>query len=223
MIIDRLIRTRRKTIALIVEDDGSLTVRAPLRVSNKRILELVEQKSEWIQSKRELVRALPPVLHRKAYATGETFWYLGDTYPLEIVPETAQPLHLDGKFYLAQAALPDAGAAFTHWYKQQAMQVIGERARWHADRHGFSYRRIKITSAQGRWGSCSHQGSVCFTWRLVMTPLEEIDYVVVHELVHLVEKNHSKAFWGKVEAILPDYKARRKWLKENNQLLSAYF
>lgn len=173
MIIDRLIRTRRKTIALIVENDGSLTVRAPSRVSNKRILELVEQKSEWIQSKQELVKKLPPVLQTKAYANGETFWYLGNTYLLEIVPEMAQPLRLDGKFFLAQAALPDAREVFIHRYKEQAMQVIAERTRWHAARHGFSYKQIKITSAQGRWGSCSRQGTVCFAWRLVMAPLEE--------------------------------------------------
>ncbi len=223
MNIDRLIRTKRKSIALIVERDGTLTVRAPLRVSNKHILALVEQKAVWIQSKQELVKTLPPVSHTTIYTNGESFWYLGKVYPLEILPRAMSPLRLDGKFLLAQDTLPKAEAAFTQWYKKQAAQVIGERVRWYAAKHGFTYHQVKITSAQKRWGSCSAKGTLCFTWRLVMAPPAEIDYVVVHELVHLIEKNHSKTFWAKVEAIMPDYKKRRIWLTHNGYLLSMKF
>jgi hypothetical protein len=223
MKIDRLIRTKRKTIALIVEHDGSLTVRAPLRVANKQLLTLVEQKAEWIHSKQELVKTLPPVSLTANYSNGEPFWFLGKAYPLEIMPEAALPLLLDGKFLLAQNALPKAKAAFTQWYKKQSAHLIAERVSWYALKYGFAYQQVKITSAQKRWGSCSAKGTLCFTWRLVMAPPAEIDYVVVHELVHLVEKNHSKAFWAKVEAIMPEYKERRRWLRQNGHLLSMKF
>jgi hypothetical protein len=153
------------------------------------------------------------------YANGKAFWYLGNIYSLEIVTKADVSLRLDGKFFLAQTALPKAGAIFTQWYKEQARQAIGQRVQQLAVKHGFKYKQIKITSAQGRWGSCNSQGTLCFTWRLIMAPPAEIDYVVVHELVHLVERNHSKAFWEKVAAILPDYKAKRKWLKDNWLLL----
>jgi predicted metal-dependent hydrolase len=219
MKIDRLVHSKRKTIALIVEDDGSLTVRAPLRFSMKRILELVEQKAKWVQSKQALAKSLPPTPGRQTYANGDTFWYLGKTYPLDIVTNAPEPLRLEGKFFLRQSALPHAASAFTQWYKAQARHAIGQRVQQLAAKHGFQYKQIKITSAQGRWGSCSSQGTLCFTWRLIMTPPDEIDYVVVHELAHLVEKNHSKAFWEKVTAILPDYKIRRKWLKDHGHLL----
>jgi predicted metal-dependent hydrolase len=223
MNIDRLIRTKRKSIALIVEHDGSLTVRAPLRVSNKQILALVEQKAGWIRSKQELVMSMPSVSHTTIFANGAPFWYLGKVYPLEITPEAVPPLQLDGKFFLAQTIIAKGGAVFTNWYKKQAAQVIGERVRWYAAKHEFVYKHVRITSAQKRWGSCSARDTLCFTWRLMMAPPAEIDYVVVHELVHLAEKNHSKAFWAKVEAIMPDYKERRKWLKQNGHLLSMKF
>jgi predicted metal-dependent hydrolase len=219
MMIDRIIRTKRKTIALIVENDGSLTVRAPLRISRRSIVELVEQKSDWIRSKRELAKKLAPVSDMKAYVSGETFWYLGVRYPLEITPTAEVPLRLDGRFVLGRAALAEAGETFTRWYKEQAMQMLEERVHWYATRYGLSYKKIKITSAQGRWGSCSTQGILCFSWRLVMVPPEQIDYVVVHELMHLQEKNHAKAFWRKVEAIMPDYKTLRKGLRQNGHLL----
>jgi predicted metal-dependent hydrolase len=219
MKIDRLVHSKRKTVALIIERDGSLTVRAPLRVSRERILELVEQKAKWIQSKQALAKYLPPAPGAQTYANGKAFWYLGKTYPLEIVTKADASLRLDGKFFLAQTALPKAGATFTQWYKEQARQAIGQRVQQLAAKHGFKYKQIKITSALGRWGSCSSQDTLCFTWRLIMAPPTEIDYVVVHELVHLVQKNHSKAFWEKVAAILPDYKVSRKWLKDNGLLL----
>ncbi|HEX9027546.1 MAG TPA: SprT family zinc-dependent metalloprotease [Anaerolineales bacterium] len=223
MKIDRLIRTKRKTIALVVEIDGSLTVRAPLRLSQKRILELVDQKVAWIQSKQAQARTMPPAVKAKAYVDGEIFWFLGKPYPLEIVPKARQPLKLEDKFYLAESALPKAGAVFTAWYKAQAAQILVQKAHQAGEQLGLAYRQLKITSAQGRWGSCTSQGTICFTWRLVMAPPAEIEYVVVHELIHLVEKNHSKKFWGKVEAILPDFKARRQWLKDNNHLLIVQF
>jgi predicted metal-dependent hydrolase len=139
MKIDRLVHSKRKTIALIIESDGSLTVRAPLRVSRKRILELVEQKAKWIQRKQALAKSLPPAPGEQTYANGKPFWYLGKTYPLEIVTKADASLRLDGKFFLAQTTLPKAGAIFIQWYKEQARQAIGQRVEQLAAKHGFNY------------------------------------------------------------------------------------
>jgi predicted metal-dependent hydrolase len=128
-----------------------------------------------------------------------------------------------GKFRLAGAAPPNGPTGeklFTTWYKQQARWVIRERVEWFAARYKFIYSQVRISSARTRWGSCSSRGSLSFTWRLVMAPLEVVDYVVAHELAHLRIRNHSPAFWKEVEAILPDYKARQKWLKTNGRLLT---
>jgi predicted metal-dependent hydrolase len=89
----------------------------------------------------------------------------------------------------------------------------------YASQYGFQYKKIGITSAQTRWGSCSANGSLNFSWRLILAPMEAVDYVVVHELVHTVHHNHSRRFWQKVGKIMPDYKERRKWLRKNGQRL----
>jgi predicted metal-dependent hydrolase len=218
--IDKIIRTKRKTIALIIEHDGSLIVRAPLRATNAQIQALVDKKADWIRAKQQLVKNASPKATRKAYVNGEGFWYLGKNYRLEIIDHAKAPLVLDGRFQLARTVLPRAPLVFEHWYRKRAAQVIVERVQWYAAKNGFTHNRIRITSARRRWGSCTSRGTLSFTWRLVMAPLAVIDYVVVHELVHLQEKNHSKSFWGKVKAIMPDYKQQIAWLKANGHLLT---
>ncbi len=220
IVIDQVIRTRRKTIALIVRRDGSLVVRAPLRTTDETIRLLVEKKAGWITSRQELARSSYRQLKPKKYLSGEEFWYLGTLYPLEIIDRLRPPLELDGSFRLSRSALPKAAAVFERWYRQQAFQVLSERAQAIASRHGFSYKRIRISSARTRWGSCSSRGTLSFTWRLVMAPLPVIDYVVVHELVHLQLKNHSREFWRRVGTLMPDYKQEMEWLEANGDLLS---
>lgn len=219
--ITELIRTERKTIALIVRRDGQLVVRAPFNASDEAIRALVDKKSAWIQSKQKLVRESYPVFKAKEYVNGEGFWYLGKIYRLEIVePTDEQPLVLSDNFYLAQSALPQAGNVFEHWYRTQAKQVLSERVTWYADKHGYAIPAVKITDAHTRWGSCSARGSVSFAWRLVMAPMPVIDYLVAHELAHLLVKNHSTEFWSKVSLMMPNYEQQIEWLEINGHLLN---
>jgi predicted metal-dependent hydrolase len=219
MNIDQIIRTKRRTIALIIDQDGRLIVRAPLRASRKQIESLVEQKADWIQSKLYLVRMTYARFKPKEYIHGEEFLCLGKTYRLAIVENAVTPLRLEDQFYLSRSALAKAERIFTKWYTAQARLVISERVQVYAAQYGFEYRQVKITSARTRWGSCSTRGSLNFSWRLVMAPMPAIDYVVVHELVHLREKNHSRRFWEQVEAILPNYTQQVRWLKANGYKL----
>ena len=126
---------------------------------------------------------------------------------------------MDTSFKLTEVAQPKAESVFTAWYRTQARMVLTERVKFFARKYGFKVGKIRISSARTRWGSCSAKETLSFTWRLVMAPLDVIDYVVVHELCHLRELNHSKAFWARVEKILPDYKKRRRWLKDNGSKL----
>jgi hypothetical protein len=154
-IIDRIIHSRRKTYALVIELDGSLTVRAPLQASRAQIDQLVQEKADWIQEKQDWQRSHPKALNPKKYINGEQFYYLGNAYPLEVVPSTSPLLQLKGdRFHLAQAALPRAEQVFSKWYHQQARHVIGERVKKRADEQGKAYRSLRITSAKRRWGSC---------------------------------------------------------------------
>jgi predicted metal-dependent hydrolase len=219
--IDEIIFSSRKTIALIVQRDGKLIVRAPKQATKKQIKEFVDLKSNWIRRKQA------EVLQKKAQAVtnhfieGEKFLYLGSAYPLKVVDQISPPLTLiDGMFLLSGTYQPHGIDIFTNWYKNQARIMISERVKLYATRHKLSYSRINISSARTRWGSCSSTGTLSFTWRLVMAPLPVIDYVVVHELAHIREKNHGKRFWAAVASMLPGYEAQKKWLKQNGHLLT---
>jgi predicted metal-dependent hydrolase len=214
--IHQILRSKRKTIALIIQKDGTLLVRAPRWVSGKAIREFAEKHSGWIRDKQAQVRAaLPPPA--KQYISGENFPFLGREYPLEIVKEQKPALVLDTRFNLAESAQGNAEQAFQLWYREQATEIITWRVHWFADRHNLQYQKIRISSARTRWGSCSLKGALSFSWRLILMPMEMVDYVVVHELVHTLFHNHSKRFWDQVEQILPDYRERRKWLRTNGQ------
>jgi predicted metal-dependent hydrolase len=221
MKIDQIIRSNRKTIALIVQKDGSLVVRAPLRTSRSKIESLVKQKEGWIRAKQEQARQIRQEIPTKHFSNGEMFLYLGQEYPLEILENPPHPLTLDGKFYLARSAQPGAAAVFERWYRAQARQVLTERVDRQAKQYGLKYRSVRITGARTRWGSCGAEGDLNFTWRLVKAPLEVIDYVVAHELAHLVERNHSSRFWEEMAWMMPNYKQQVAWLKNNSNRLSV--
>jgi predicted metal-dependent hydrolase len=217
--IDRLVRSRRKTVALVVERDGSLTVRAPLRLAEAHIHAFVESHADWISKNRaRLLSALPA--SPKKYLEGDTFLYLGTAFPLAIVPPQRPALVFDGAiFRLSKSALPKAEEAFIRWYKQQAIALFGERVFFFVGRNGFHHEKIRISSARTRWGSCSSRNTLSFTYRLLKAPLEVVDYVVLHELVHTQIKNHSKAFWKRLGELMPDYKRHQAWLKKNGKFL----
>lgn len=164
-------------------------------------------------------KAALQVVPKHEFKDGETFLYMGVSLPLKLVETQATALRMEAGFFLKRSALKQAGQVFTTWYKQQARQVFTGRVKHFATAHGFKAGKIRISSARTRWGSCSSRGTLSFTWRLVMAPQEVIDYVVVHELVHLEIKNHSAAFWAKVQEYVPDFKKKRAWLKSNGYRL----
>lgn len=217
--INKLIRAKRRTIALILERDGSLTVRAPKRATLQDIHGFIQEKEKWIERSREKLKAIVTV-QKKEFMDGETFLFLGKDYELRLVPHQRQTLHFNSGFTLKASARPRGEAAFTKWYKSQALTIFTERVAHYANLHGFSPKQVKVTSAKTRWGSCSANGTINFTWRLVMAPLEVIDYVVIHELAHLKIKDHSQRFWKLVESLYPDFNRHRKWLRDHGEKLS---
>jgi predicted metal-dependent hydrolase len=217
--VDQIIRSKRKTLALIVRTDGSVLVRAPLRTPKSVIQAFVAKNKGWIEIKQAQVLATLPLPTRE-YVSGQTFPYLGASYPLDIVEGQRDALLLDtGKFKLAALQPNDAAAAFERWYREQARQVLSARVEFFTRAYNFHYKSIRITSARTRWGSCSATGSLSFSWRLIQAPLVVVDYVVVHELVHTVVHNHSKKFWQRVGMIMPDFQDHRKWLREHGREL----
>ncbi|MEP7133379.1 MAG: SprT family zinc-dependent metalloprotease [Chloroflexota bacterium] len=214
--VDRILHSKRRTIALVIEHDSSVTVRAPLRMSARAIRDFVEKHAEWIEKKQyEMNSKVPEPI--KQYHPGENFLFLGREYSLEIVQSQHKKLILDDHFKLTESARENAELVFHNWYRNQALQIITERVKYFSDQYDFHYAKIRITSARTRWGSCSSKGTLSFSWRLILTPIETVDYVVIHELAHTVHQNHSKRFWALVEKIMPDYKELRKRLRQHGQ------
>jgi len=214
-LISQVVRTKRKSLALQIAPDASLIIRAPQRASAATIRQAVQDKMPWILKKQRIARERfrPPV----KFTDGEEFLYLGKWHKLLVVSGTSVPFVFNEKgFLLSGTYLPKAKQLFEEWYRGKAFEVIKDRVRQYAEKTGLKYSNISVTSAKKRWGSCSLKGNLNFSWRLVMTPLAVVDYVVVHELVHLEEHNHSSRFWRKVRVFLPNYSQAKQWLRNNH-------
>ena len=213
----KIIRSKRRTLALVITKDATLEVRAPLKLSLDFIEKFVNKKRSWIEKKKALVSNKRDRTQPKKFVDGEEFMYEGEVYRLQI--GDCESINLSSVLFFPKKFLPQAKHHLTIWYKNKALKKIIERVNHYADKAQLQYKAIKITSAGRSWGSCSAKGSLNINWRLLMAPPIILDYIVVHELVHLVERNHSKQFWNKVQKILPDYKEHEVWIKQNGDAL----
>lgn len=166
----RLIRSRRRTLALEIDREGTVVVRAPAGLPQGEIDRFVTAHEQWVRSHLERQRA----------------WLAAHPEP-------------DGEEEARLRAL--------------AREVLPGRVEYFSKLMGVRPTGVKITSARGRFGSCSGKNSICFSWRLMAYPMEAVDYVVVHELAHITHKNHGRDFYRRVEEILPDWRSRRALLK----------
>jgi len=214
-------KKRRKTISLYIKDDGKIVIYTPYRTPKWEIERFIKEKQSWIVEKlSEKERRIKAA--EKTFLPGEKFLYLGEWYPLEMQESRSQgpPLKLAyGKFILNHDHTEEARDLFCNWYKREAKERITERVYYYSHRFQLFPEGIKITSAKSRWGSCSRDDRLSFSWRIIMASLAVIDYILIHELVHIREKNHSKKFWNYLESIFPGYRKHRHWLRENGHLL----
>ncbi|MEI7856382.1 MAG: SprT family zinc-dependent metalloprotease [Methanomicrobiales archaeon] len=216
--VQQIIRSRRRSIALVITPDGHLIVRAPLKAPADQINSFVKEKSGWISKKIGEMRQRPAATVH-AYEEGETFFYLGRDYPLHIVESGKSPIERTDRLCVCRTLLPDIEHRLKCWYMQEARREIMARCMWFSMTTGYTPKSIRITDARQRWGSCTSLGGINFSWRLIQAPLEIVDYVIVHELVHLKQHDHSKKFWARVKEIMPDYERRKEWLRQNERLL----
>jgi predicted metal-dependent hydrolase len=217
--ISKIIRSKRKTIALVVTHDATLVIRSPLKTPVYYLKNLVNRKRDWIRVKLQEMQS-KPTPKAKEFVNGESFLYLGKSYKLQIVDDIVGDVELKENLLLSQEKVSYAKDVVIKWYRSEAKRKIKERCEWYSRLTGYKPLSIKITGAQKRWGSSGSKGTVNFSWRLIMAPLEIIDYIVVHELVHLEQRDHSRLFWDKVKSIQPDFKRRQKWLKDYGRTLS---
>jgi predicted metal-dependent hydrolase len=219
--IDLIVRSRRRSFSIEIARDGRLIVRAPQRASLRAIRKVVEEKRRWIERKQTQMRLRCAEARPKCFVEGESFMYLGKAYPLSLDGRNGMPIKFDGsRFLLSDEYVANARNVFAAWYRERAREHIAGRVDHCSSAAGIGCGEVRITSARRRWGSCTGKGNLCFTWRLVMAPPDVIDYVVVHELAHIKHPNHSSMFWMEVASIMPDLQRRRRWLRENEHLLT---
>ena len=215
--MDELIRSKRKTLGLTVTSDARLVVRAPKRLPLSYIEAFIAQKADWILRKQAEILAARPAAH--AFKEGETVYFLGGRLALHYAQDTRRVTVSGDRLILPPSDAVQAKKLMEAWYRTKAREVFIDRVAFYAPQLGVKPNTLRISGARGRWGSCGANNSINLVWRLVMAPVEIIDYVVVHELAHLLRRDHSAAFWSEVARILPDYAKRRRYLKQNGRLL----
>ena len=214
-----LVRSRRKTIEIQIKRNGEVSVKAPIKCPIKTIEQFLTKKRKWIESKIALIENTDHAL-RDSFAEGDSFSYLGRKIRLAITEGADKPLELsEHTFFLDKRRLVDAKKVFIDWYKISALGVFQSRLALYEPKVGVRAAELKLSGARHRWGSCSPKGVIKLNWKLIMAPLTIIDYVVVHELCHIIHPNHSKKFWESVGKTLPSFKAPRKWIRTNGGLL----
>ncbi len=203
---------------LSVLHDGSLLVKAPLRMPLIQIEAIVTERSKWIRKKQQELSGRISFRPKK-FVNGEPFLFLGKEYPLQIFNSRHAHIELTDVLRISHTALPEARKWMENWYRRQARRILSERVSVYSRQTGLYPSSLRISGARKRWGSCGPNASLNFSWRLVLAPLAILDYVVVHELVHLRIKDHSHLFKQSVAAIIADALLHEKWLKKNGHLL----
>ena len=220
-----VVRSIRRTAALhIIGSD--LQVRVPEHVNDERVAAFLQRKRPWIRSKVAEIRLLPP--HRnKELVSGESFPYLGRHYRLKIQEGHQVGVCLSGGYLKATIRATEQGEQreariqqyLQNWYRSRALEHLQEKANRYALQIGVTPAGVSVRNFKSRWGSCDKKGQVVFNWNIIKAPHAIADYVVVHELCHLIHPNHSKDFWQLVRRHDPNYTEHRQWLKERGEAL----
>lgn len=214
----KLIRSNRRTMALQILPNATLVVKAPFFLPKSQIDKFVERHMDWIKKKSEVVKQRKT--KERGYKEGEEFLYLGKSYRLKI-GSYKEIEFKNGNLLFPNFLLFRIKKELDAWYINQAKKFITEQLNYYAEEMKTEYRGLTFSDTHSKWGSCTHDNRLQFSWRLIMAPILVINYVIIHELAHTFEKNHSRAFWSKVRLYNPSYKQQIKWLKSNgNSLIS---
>ncbi len=218
---DYIERSNRRTLLLTVLKNGAVVVKAPISMKEETINRFVAEKQEWIKSKL--------FMHQKTVSKFEDvikykrFLLYGNKYT--IVLDSVKRIETNEKFQIIMPSKIEPEKilkTLKAWYKKVAKQVLSERLAFVENKIKLKSNSFRIGDSKGRWGSCNSRGAICLNFRVLMLPPALIDYVIVHELCHLVEMNHSKNFWKLVSSFLPNVDKLKSAIKEYGFLLGLY-
>jgi len=221
-----VIRTNRRKTASVKVVEGRVAVVVPRFTTKARVEELVAKKTRWIREKLLLQREHRPP-KPKEYVCGECFTYLGRNYRLKVEAGPSKMVKLkNGRLVVqvppsVQKREQYVQNALVGWYREHALEKLTEKVDRYSKVIRVTPSSLGIKTFKGRWGSCSSKGHVQFNWKIIIAPNRIVDYVVVHELCHLLHHNHGPEYWKCVERVFPDYQECKEWLRVNGQWLDV--
>lgn len=228
-----IVRSNRKTIGISVSQSQGVKITAPRFVSDKQIAEVVRSKSNWIIEKLSHFEVMKSEMPQRKFTDGEIFFVLGKEYPLKIVTSLETTSSVDISDNNLVVSLPKNfydNASETraqlirnlliNWYKKFTLEVVTQRINFFSEKLQVTPLKVIIKDLKTIWGSCTGKNVININWKIIMAPMNIVDYLVVHELSHIKIKNHSKQFWNLAQSILPNYKECSKWLKDNGHKLN---
>lgn len=217
--VDEIIKSKRRTLAITVNAFGKVIVRAPLRASQKEIDYFVKKHESWILRKKETALASCICLPTQRL-NGYKLLLLGKYYEIVLYPQERVALdHENCKLYLPEK---NAEQRLVVWVKENALRILTKSVEEISARMGVKANSVAITGAKSFWGICTSKNDLRFCYRVLYAPRDVLEYVVVHELAHVTYKNHSSAFWREVEKYIPNWKEKRRWLKERALLIQIF-
>jgi predicted metal-dependent hydrolase len=213
---------RRTSVQITVDRGGELLLSVPEGCSTSVMEQFVREKRLWIYTKLALKNALASAVPKKQFVSGEGFPYLGRSYRLLLVATQDVPLKLErGRFKMLHSAAEQGTAHMVGWYRERGRPWVEDRIERFQGRIGVQPAAVTVRDLGYRWGSCGKDARLFFHWRTILLPPPIIEYVIVHELVHLLEAHHTPAFWARVERAMPDFAERRQWLAERGGRCTA--
>ena len=221
LITFNLIYRKRKTMSIEVETTGEVTVIAPVGTYTDDVIEKVKSRAGWIVSKQYESKFINDTKINRETVSGESYMYLGRNYSLDVrVDEGLDSISVklfQGKFVVNSYTKDEdlIKKAMENWYRKKTIAKVKERIAYYKSYFNDEVTAVKVKEQKKRWASCTSKNELLFNWRCVMAPAFVLDYIVVHEMCHMEYKNHSKDFWNRVCSVMPDYDARKQWLKNN--------
>lgn len=212
---------KRTTMEIRVEYPGLVTVLAPQELSKEVILEKVKIRAKWISKHLNTIKNVKCKKADRKFVSGESFMYLGNMYQLQVVIDKnikkSQVNLFDDKIIVTTMNEEPVAIrkAMEKWYRLKAKEKVEERIAYYQRFFSITPAYVRVKEQKRIWGSCTSKNVLNFNWRIVMAELPALDYIVVHEMCHMEQHNHSKKYWELVASIMPDYKIRKEWLKRN--------
>jgi hypothetical protein len=218
-----IIYSDRKTLNITLDREGKIIVRAPQRITKGTIEKILQKKSIWLFDKLKSNQKISSNSSPKEFVPGESLLFLGYNYKLLISNDEFIGIIFNNDFSISYKSRAKAKELFKKWYIEKAKEIFSPKVELFSKELGVNPIRLVIKSMSSSWGSCSPNKTITLNWKLIKAPIYVINYIIVHELTHLIELNHSSEFWNIISVQVPNYNRAKSWLKIHGDLLERNF